>query len=227
MASASATGSGWGLEFYDAVLNNNLCRLEELVEQHNIDLNAKFTEVRKKNHLDLSPIHLVCYKGFTGMLQYLIDLKADVHLTTATLRRTAFHYAVLHHKMACFNKLMSIGVNTDPRDTFGNSPCHYAAEDGDCEILDKLLLTDVDSNAQEITLKTPLMKATRNGKKQAVRKLLKAGCAVNIRDKNGDTALHFSARHGSEDLVTILIGMTQWYISMITFDHQNSLKARP
>jgi len=56
------SGGGWGLGFYDCVINNDLERLESLVERHKIDLDAKFTEVRKKNHLDLSPIHLVAYK---------------------------------------------------------------------------------------------------------------------------------------------------------------------
>ncbi|KAK2146833.1 hypothetical protein LSH36_582g00022 [Paralvinella palmiformis] len=202
---ATGSGNGWGLDFYDCVINNDLARLEFLVEQHKVDLNAKFTEVRKKNHLDLSPIHLVAYKGYTGMLQYLYDMKCDIHLTTATLRRTAFHFAVLRHKMACFHKLLSFGANADPRDTFGNSPCHYAAEDGACDILDVLLRQRIDLNAQDITLKTPLMKATRNGKLSAVKRLVEAGCALNIRDKNSDTALHFAARHGSEGLVTVLI----------------------
>ncbi len=204
-AAATSPGRGWGLEFYDCVINNDLARLETLVEQHKIDLNAKFTEVRKKNHLDLSPVHLVAYKGFTGMLQYLYDMKCNIHQTTATLRRTAFHFAVLRHKMACFHKLLSFGANPDPRDTFGNSPCHYAAEDGACDILRVLLQHDIDLNAQDITLKTPLMKATRNGKVEAVKLLLHAGCAVNMRDKNGDTALHFAARHGGVELVEILV----------------------
>ena len=59
---AGGGGGGWGLDFYDCVINNDLQRLESLVERHKIDLDAKFTEVRKKNHLDLSPIHLVAYK---------------------------------------------------------------------------------------------------------------------------------------------------------------------
>ena len=59
------SGGGWGLDFYDCVINNDLERLESLVERHKIDLDAKFTEVRKKNHLDLSPIHLVAYKVWT------------------------------------------------------------------------------------------------------------------------------------------------------------------
>jgi len=83
------------------------------------------------------------------MLQYLYDMKCDIHLTTATLRRTAFHYAVLRHKMACFHKLLSFGAKPDACDTFGNTPCHYAAEDGDVTILDVLLRRRaVDPNAQ-------------------------------------------------------------------------------
>ena len=92
----------------------------------------------------------VCvFEGYAGMLQYLYDMKCDIHLTTATLRRTAFHFAVLRHKMACFHKLLSFGAKPDARDTFGNTPCHYAAEDGDVIILDVLLRhRAVDPNAQ-------------------------------------------------------------------------------
>ena len=82
------------------------------------------------------------------MLQYLYDMKCNIHQTTATLRRTAFHYAVLCHKVACFHKLLAFGVNPDPRDTFGNSPCHYAAEDGAVDMLDVLLRQNIDLNAQ-------------------------------------------------------------------------------
>lgn len=83
------------------------------------------------------------------MLQYLYDMKCEIHLTTATLRRTPFHFAVLRHKMACFHKLLSFGAKPDARDTFGNTPCHYAAEDGDVIILDVLLRhRSVDPNAQ-------------------------------------------------------------------------------
>lgn len=209
MASSNGGGHGWGLEFYDCVINNDLARLETLVDQHNIDLNAKFTEVRKKNHVDLSPIHLVAYKGYTGMLQYLFDMKCDIHQTTATLRRTAFHFAVLRHKMACFHKLLSFGANPDPRDTFGNTPCHYAAEDGAVNLLDVLLRQSIEPNAQDITGKTPLMKATRNGKIDAVRRLVDAKCDLNVRDRNSDTAFHFAARHGSARLLHVLIAAGQ------------------
>ena len=65
--------------FYDCVINNDLERLESLVERHKIDLDAKFTEVRKKNHLDLSPIHLVAYK-----VQYVGPALDSTDYTTLT-----------------------------------------------------------------------------------------------------------------------------------------------
>ena len=42
---SSQSGQGWGQDFYDCVVNNDLAKMEQLVEQHKIDLNAKFTEV--------------------------------------------------------------------------------------------------------------------------------------------------------------------------------------
>jgi len=71
----SGSGGGWGLDFYDCVINNDLERLESLVERHKIDLDAKFTEVRKKNHLDLSPIHLVAYKVRTTNSRFLLCIR--------------------------------------------------------------------------------------------------------------------------------------------------------
>ena len=83
------------------------------------------------------------------MLQYLLNTKCDIKLTTAKLQRTAFHFAVLHQRMACFHKLLAHGANANVRDTFNNTPCHYAAEDGSVVLLDLLLnIKSVDPNAK-------------------------------------------------------------------------------
>ncbi|XP_046374933.1 ankyrin homolog [Haliotis cracherodii] len=194
-----------GLEFYDAVLNNELQQLKRLATQYKIDLSAKFVEVRKKNHSDLCPIHLAAYRGYTYMLQYLIESKCDVNQTTTTLRRTALHFSVLQHKMACMLLLISAGAKIDAKDTFGNSPCHYAADDGYCQILDVLLRRSVDVNSQDITSKTPLMKAVRNNKTDAVLRLLRASADLNLTDRNSDMALHYAARNGCVDIIDLLV----------------------
>ncbi|ESP04306.1 hypothetical protein LOTGIDRAFT_198738, partial [Lottia gigantea] len=194
-----------GIEFYDAVLNNELQLLKRLVTQHKLDLNAKFVEVRKKNHSDLCPIHLASYRGYTYMLQYLIESKCDVNRTTTTLRRTALHFSVLRHKIACMLLLIAAGAKLDAKDTFGNSPCHYAADDGYCQILDVLIRRGVNVNSKDITSKTPLMKAVRNNKTDAVLRLLRANSDLNITDRNSDMALHYAARNGCVDIIDILL----------------------
>ena len=40
---------------------------------------------------------------------------------------------------ACFNWLLWRRADADARDTFGNSPCHYAAEDGLADMVALLL----------------------------------------------------------------------------------------
>lgn len=194
-----------GLEFYDAVVHNDLPQLKRLVTQYKIDLNAKFVEVRKKNHADLCPIHLTCYLGYTYMLQFLIDSKCDVNRRTATLRRAALHFAVLQHRIACMLLLVGASAKIDAKDTFGNSPCHYAADDGYCQVLDFLIRRSVDVDAQDITCKTPIMKAVRNNKTDAVLRLIRANSNINITDRNSDMALHYAARNGCADMVDILI----------------------
>lgn len=194
-----------GLEFYDAVLNNELQQLKRLVAQYKLDLNAKFQQVRKKNHADLCPIHLAAYRGYHDILHFLIESKCDVNFTTTTLRRTALHFAVLRHKIACVLLLIHAGAKLDAKDTFGNTPCHYAADDGFCQILDVLIRKGVNVNTQDITSKTPLMKAVRNNKTDAVLRLLRAQGDLNITDRNSDMALHYAARNGCRDIIDILL----------------------
>ncbi|XP_074659489.1 uncharacterized protein LOC141912175 [Tubulanus polymorphus] len=201
----NGSASSVALVFYDAIINNELDTLRKVVEIYKIDVNARFTEVRKPNHVDLCPVHLVAYKGYGSMLQYLIDYKCDVTTTTQNLKRQAIHYAAMGHQMGCLRKLLKAHAQMNSKDTFGNSPCHYAAEDGNCDIIRELLAQGAEVDSQDITWKTPLMKATRNGKARVSELLLKAGCDVNIRDEYLNTALHFAARCGSLEILNKLL----------------------
>ncbi len=185
------------LEFYDSIINNHLERLKRAVLFYRLDLNSRFIYVRKRNHLDLYPVHLVSFKGHLEQLQFLIANGSDVNRLTSTLRRQALHYAVLRHQMACAQMLMNAGADVNSRDTFGNSPIHYASEDANVTLISLLISSGAIIDSADITNKTPLMKAVRScasGKISAVRKLVRSGANVNLKDKNDDTCLHFAAR---------------------------------
>lgn len=194
-----------GLAFYDALVNNSLTELKRCVELYKIDLNARLSHVRKRNHTDLCPVHLVAYKGYFAMLHYLIQNGVNVHQPTSTLQRRAVHFAALKHQVSCLQMLLNAGAQLDARDTFGNTPLHYAAEDGDGSLLSLLLNNGASVDSQDITSKTPLMKAARSGKLWAVRRLLSFGANVNVRDRNDETALHYACRQGSTEILSMLI----------------------
>ncbi|KAA3677473.1 uncharacterized protein DEA37_0000419 [Paragonimus westermani] len=220
-----------GLAFYDALVENSLEELKRRVELHRIDLNARLSHVRKRNHTDLCPVHLVAYKGYFAMLHYLIQSGVNVHQPTSTLQRRAVHFAALRHQVSCLQMLVSCcwfsfgnvchiklcfhfslicvqlnaGAQLDVRDTFGNTPLHYAAEDGDVGLLSLLLNNGSSVDSQDITSKTPLMKAARSGKLWAVRRLIAFGANVNVKDRNDETALHFACRQGSTEITGMLI----------------------
>ncbi|CAL8068397.1 unnamed protein product [Calicophoron daubneyi] len=194
-----------GLAFYDALVNNSLDELKRCVELHKIDLNARLSHVRKRNHTDLCPVHLVAYKGYFAMLHYLIQNGVNVQQPTSTLQRRAVHFAALRHQVSCLQMLLNAGAQLDVRDTFGNTPLHYAAEDGDGGLLSLLLNNGASVDAQDITNKTPLMKAARSGKLWAVRRLIAFGANVNVKDRNDETALHFACRQGSTEITSMLI----------------------
>ncbi|KAF5402933.1 Ankyrin repeat domain-containing protein 6 [Paragonimus heterotremus] len=194
-----------GLAFYDALVENSLEELKRRVELHRIDLNARLSHVRKRNHTDLCPVHLVAYKGYFAMLHYLIQSGVNVHQPTSTLQRRAVHFAALRHQVSCLQMLLNAGAQLDVRDTFGNTPLHYAAEDGDVGLLSLLLNNGASVDSQDITSKTPLMKAARSGKLWAVRRLIAFGANVNVKDRNDETALHFACRQGSTEITGMLI----------------------
>ncbi|CAH8867501.1 unnamed protein product [Trichobilharzia szidati] len=194
-----------GLAFYDSLVNNDITESKRLVEIHKIDLNARLSHVRKRNHTDLCPVHLVAYKGNLAMLHYLIQNGVNVHQPTCTLQRCPVHYAALRQQVSCLQMLLNAGAQIDARDTFGNTPLHYAAEDGDGGLLSLLLNNGASVDAQDITNKTPLMKAARSGKVWAVRRLLLFGANVNVKDRNDETALHFACRQGSTEITRMLI----------------------
>ncbi|KAL3307108.1 hypothetical protein Ciccas_014386 [Cichlidogyrus casuarinus] len=194
-----------GLVFYDALVDNSLPELKRCVELYKIDLNARLSHVRKRNHTGLCPIHLVVSKGYFEMLHYLIQNGVNVQQATSTLKRRAVHYAALRHQVSCLQMLLNSGAKLDARDTFGNTPLHYAAEDGDSGLLCLLLNNGASVDAQDITSKTALMKATRSAKIWAVRKLISWSANVNLKDRHEETALHYACRRGSTEAINLLI----------------------
>jgi hypothetical protein len=89
---------------------------------------------------------------------------------------------------------------------FGNTPLHWAAEDGRTRAVEKLLAKGAEVNYRNKSGETPLHCAAARGHKKTVELLIAKGADVNSRDDTHiSTPLHDAACFGDVEVVKLLI----------------------
>jgi len=104
-------------------------------------------------------------------------------------------------------KLLNNGVNINEADQYGETPLHYASQEGHTEVVKVLLATaGIKVNKSDQWGQTPLGTASREGHAEAVKVLLDApGIKVNKADNNGRTPLHRASYKGNTEVVKALV----------------------
>lgn len=122
---------------------------------------------------------------------------SDSALMWATwLRHTALMDLLLHH-----------GAEPDPRDSFGLTPLHYAAQYESPSVAEALLRCGADPKATTLNALgyTPLHLAARSQSVKVIQVLYRVYSNLDMKSISGSTALHIAAMHNSAEATKTLL----------------------
>ncbi|KXZ42210.1 hypothetical protein GPECTOR_181g256 [Gonium pectorale] len=145
-----------------------------------------------------TPLHLAAQNGHVDVMRVLLNVGAnkdtDENLLVGLLCCSCLY--------GTDNKVHDEGTVCTQR---GNTPLHYAAENGHTEAVRALLGAGADKDAINKYVATPLYVAAENGHVEAVQVLLQAGANKEAANKDGWTPLLIAAQLGHVQAVQVLL----------------------
>ena len=158
-------------------------------------------------HGEMLAIHVATRKGFTGIINELLDI-CDVSRVCRSTGENVLHLSAKTGEINHFMTFREIStINADLQDKFGQTPLHLAAINGNESVVQVLLeKARVEVNVTDKDSQTPLHLAAINGNEEVVKMLLKTErVEVNVMDKDGRSPLHWAAINGSVAMVKMLL----------------------
>ena len=101
--------------------------------------------------------------------------------------------------------MIDAGADVNTKDSFGGTPLHLAAKEGQAEVIPVLVKAGADVNAKTDEGGTPFHLAAQEGHAEVIPVLVKAGADVNAKTSNGNTPLHFAAQEGHAEVIPVLV----------------------
>lgn len=187
---------GWTSEIHEAVWQNNIEKVRQLISSENkIDLEAVVE--------DCTPLYLACLKGHTEVARELIEGGAKVDGDSPPIFAAAGK-----GNLELVQLLLKHGANPSAFSTQHAGCCglHIAAEKNYVEVVECLLAAGVDVNIRSEKQKlTPLISAACCGSMEAVQALIKAGADIDAQSSTGNTALMLAIDRGKIDVAVAII----------------------
>ncbi|MBN1472651.1 MAG: ankyrin repeat domain-containing protein [Syntrophaceae bacterium] len=186
-------------EIVDAVKNNNIARVKELVE-------ANPQLINYKDEIGRTPLHWAARGVYFEILRYLVENGANVNAKDNN-GTTPLVSVVTRTHLEAAKVLIDSGADINASDNEGSYPIHYAAHMGFKEAIELFLGRGASIEMLDIYGRTPLIIAAREkGDLETIKLLLARGANIDAADRFGDTALSLAAWRGYSDVVDYLIG---------------------
>eukprot|EP01087_Luapelamoeba_hula_P018391 TRINITY_DN5917_c1_g3_i1.p1 TRINITY_DN5917_c1_g3~~TRINITY_DN5917_c1_g3_i1.p1 ORF type:complete len:481 (-),score=79.01 TRINITY_DN5917_c1_g3_i1:433-1875(-) len=186
---------GWTSAIHEAVWQNNVDRVRELLAGGTVELEAVVE--------DCTPLYLACLKGHTDVARLLIEGGAKVDGDSPPIFAAAGK-----GNLELVSLLLKHGANPSAFSTQHAGCCglHIAAEKNYVDVVNALLKAGVDVNIRSEKQKlTPLISAACCGSTEAVRALIASKADIDSQSSTGNTALMLAIDRGKIDVALALI----------------------
>ncbi|KAF7511881.1 hypothetical protein GJ744_003114 [Endocarpon pusillum] len=155
---------------------------------------------------DRTPLSYAAEKGYTGVIEQLLETGRANLESTDNVGRTPLHYASMCDRDDVVRLLLKAEAKTNQVDRNGRTLLSLVAESGKAIMVRMLLDAKADIETQDRYGRAALFYAAQNNHDTVVEILLKSKTNVNLRDKEDQSPLSVAVKNGHAKVVEMLLG---------------------
>ena len=187
--------------FWEAVKEGNLSKVEEYVNVHHVDVNSR-------DFLKNTPLHYAVLNQDTALIKFLIKNGAEINAKNA-YGKTVLHTVLERDFKSLVGMLLKNGANVNQKKISGERPLDIAIEMGNKEVVKLLLDSGAMTNYSTKDV-SPLHRATLTGNVEIVEMLLDYGATITVEDYEGRTPLELARQTNNDEIIKIFERIDYW-----------------
>lgn len=184
--------------YLQAAQRGDFTTVEAMVRQKEVDVDAV-------DELDTTALMRAAERDDRRMVDYLIEMGADVKKKSAITGETALLTATENNHRVVIETLLENGADVNEADNHGKTPLLSAVQKQNKALTVRFVKEGADLNKENVWGQTPLMRAVLNNDKETVKLFVEKGADVNKQDEKGQTALHLAVLNNDKETAVLLI----------------------